>query len=246
MSRLFGILLLFSTVFTGFAQKAPPTTTNPEGQELAAELRAQKPTEKTSVSGVLKVRDAKGKQTEIPFTSEVLPGELSWQVVYRTTATNGQPVIRLTVIHADQQPNRYELTETASGTNGTTNILKLNGDQAMIPFAGTDFWLADLGLEFFQWPEQKLLRKEIKRSRSCRVLASVNPAATNGYVRVLSWIDKETSGIVQAEAYDAQNKLIKTFLPKEFDKATSQLKRMDIRNEKTDSRTILEFDLDNK
>ena len=45
----------------------------------------------------------------------------------------------------------------------------------MIPFAGSDFWIADLGLEFFHWPEQKVLKKEFRRNCSCVVLESTNP-----------------------------------------------------------------------
>ena len=44
------------------------------------------------------------------------------------------------------------------------------------------------------------------------VLESTNPnPSTNGYSRVLRWIDDETPGIVQAEAYDLKNKLLKEF-----------------------------------
>ena len=86
----------------------------------------------------------------------------------------------------------------------------------MSPFAGSDFWIADLGLEFFHWPEQKILKKEFRRGRGCMVLESTNPnPSTNGYSRVDSWIDKESGGIVQAKAYDAKGKLLKEFYPKD-------------------------------
>jgi hypothetical protein len=247
--RLLCFLTLLGFSLSGYAQKTPSDKVDSEGQELAAELRAQQPKDRTTVSGVLKILSGKGKATEIPVTSEVIPGETRWQVIYQTPETNGQPSVRLVVTHVDQQPNEYELTEIRGGTNGIPKTVKLAGDQAMIPFAGSDFWLADLGLEFFHWPDQKLLRKEMKRSRSSRVLESHNPKpAASGYVRVLSWIDKDSDGIVQAEAYDAQNKLLKSFLPKDLEKVDGQyqLKRMDIRNEQTGSRTILEFDFDKK
>ena len=119
----------------------------------------------------------------------------------------------------------------------------------MIPFAGSDFWLADLGLEFFHWPQQKILPKTInlKRGRAYTLLESTNPnPSTNGYSHVLSWIDQETGGILQAEAYDAQGKLLKEFEPGSFQKDVNgqrQLQEMDIRNVQTGSRTRLEFDL---
>jgi hypothetical protein len=101
-------------------------------------------------------------------------------------------------------------------------------------------------LEFFHWPQQKVLKREMRRSRDCTVLESTNPnPSTDGYLRVVSWIDNESSGIVQAEAYDAKNKLLKEFAPKSFTKVNGQwqLQEMEIRNVQTGSRTRLEFDL---
>ena len=117
----------------------------------------------------------------------------------------------------------------------------------MSPFAGSDFWIADLGLEFFHWPEQKILKPyEMRRGRACHVLESTNPnPSPNGYSRVVSWIDNETLGIVQAEAYDAKGELLKEFYPKSFKKVNGQweLQEMEIRNDRTGSRTRLEFEL---
>ena len=116
----------------------------------------------------------------------------------------------------------------------------------MLPFAGSDFWLGDLGLEFFHWPEQKILKKEVKRSRGCSVLESTNPdPSTNGYSRVVSWIDEESGGIVQAFAYDAQGRKLKEFYPKNFEKVNGQyqVQEMEMDNVQTGSRTRLEFDL---
>ena len=62
---------------------------------------------------------------------------------------------------------------------------------------------------------------------------------------MISWVDVETLGIVKAEAYDANNKLMKTFTPKKFKKVSGrwQLKEMEMLNERTDSRTTITFDL---
>jgi hypothetical protein len=116
----------------------------------------------------------------------------------------------------------------------------------MFPFAGSDFWLADLGLEFLHWPGQKILRGDTARGRLCKVLESTNPnPSPNGYSRVLSWIDNETPGIVEAKAYDAQNKLLKEFYPKDIKKVNGQWQvgSMEIDNDQTRSRTWLEFNL---
>ena len=92
----------------------------------------------------------------------------------------------------------------------------------------------------------------MRRGRACKVLESTNPdlSSTNpfppiGYSRVVSWIDNESGGIVQAEAYDLNNKLLKEFAPKSFKKVNGQweLQEMEIRNVQAGSRTRLEFDL---
>ena len=122
------------------------------------------------------------------------------------------------------------------------------GNETYIPFGDSDFWIADLGLEFFHWPQQKILPKttNLKRGREYTLLESTNPnPSTNGYARVLSWIDKESGGILEAEAYDTQGKLLKVFEPKSFKKVNGQwqLQEMEIRNVQTGSRTRLQFDL---
>ena len=93
----------------------------------------------------------------------------------------------------------------------------------MMPFAGSDFSIADLGLEFLHWPEQDLTKKEVKRSLSCDLLESVNPhLVPGGYSRVISWIDIESHGIVMAQAYDSRGKLLKEFIPKKIEKVRGQ------------------------
>ena len=88
----------------------------------------------------------------------------------------------------------------------------------------------------------------MRRSRPCRVLESVAPYSTrDGYVRVLSWIDLETGGVIQAEAYDQRNKLLKRFSLGSFEKVAGQwqLRDMKIRNARTGQQTTLKFHLRN-
>jgi hypothetical protein len=123
----------------------------------------------------------------------------------------------------------------------------LSSEELTLPFAGSDFFVSDLGLEFLQWPQQRLLKKEMRRSRFCDVLESTNPRpGKDGYSRVVSWVELEQPhGIVHADAYDAGGKIIKRFDPTEFEKVQGQyqLQEMEIRNIKTGSRTRIEFDL---
>ena len=191
--------------------------------------------------------------------------ETNWQALYFTRGTNKDHAASLTVIHTENQPNEYRLADFSRPAGDTNEFVTLRGPQAMIPFAGSDFWLADLGLEFLHWPDQRLLKKELKRGQSCYVLESRNPGresrvesrepnapSTTEYVRVVSWMDIDSvrdagqAAIVLAEAYDAKGKLLKEFEPKEIKKVHGQwqLQEMEIRNAKTGSRTSIKFNLE--
>jgi hypothetical protein len=77
-------------------------------------------------------------------------------------------------------------------------------------------------------------------------LESTNPnPSPEGYSRVVSWIDEETLGIVEAYAYDARGKLLKDFEPKDFKKVNGQwqVQSLVMENVQTGSRSRLEFDL---
>ena len=204
-----------------------------EGRALVQELLAQRPAENSTNTGVLKIRDSKGKRTEFPVTIVTLITTTNWQNIYTVAPATNQETATLTVVHTDQRSNQY--------------LTRSNSPSCMVPFATSDFWLADLGLEFYHWPQQRLLKKELRRGESCNVLESVNPQPAPGaYSRVVSWIDIDTGGIIHADAYGHDKKLLKVFEPKRFNKVNGrwQLKEMEIRNEQTDSRTTLVFDLE--
>jgi hypothetical protein len=209
------------------------------GQTLAAELRSLRPAQSGGFSGVLKIRDRQGRTRQVPFRSLITTHEASWTVDYHTGATTNQAGESLRVVHHANQPNQYLYGRAPS---------VLSSEQAAIPFAGSDFYLSDLGLDFFHWPQQRLVKKEMRKGRPCQVLSSQpSPGAgTNSYTRVLSWIDTETGGLLMAEAYGRGDRLLKEFEVKSFKKVDGQwqLHDMEIRDVPGRSRTRLEFDLE--
>jgi len=241
--------VLFLVVF-----RSPAETTNVltdaeiQGQQLALKILAQQPVENFTNSGVLKIRAGKGVRLEIPIECQTIVTPTNWQNLYKASWTN--KVETLWVIHAANQPNVYahDTVYLAGGIPLSGHLFpgprQLTDAESMTPFASSDFWVADLGLEFFHWPGQKVLPNTtgLKLGRSYTLLESshTNPSA-NSYSRVLSWIDKETSGILEAEAYDAAGNKLKSFYPKAFKK--DQLESMEMDNDQTGSRTRLEFDL---
>ena len=174
---------------------------------------------------------------------EIIGTPTNWVSVYETLTPAGRTGRGEADGHSHRgQPNQYQLSNLAGA--GSTNAVarKLAPDQTMIPFAGSDFWVADLGLEFLHWPQQRLLKKEMRHSKSCEVLESVNPhPVPGGYARVVSWIIIESPhGIVHADAYDAQGELLKRFDPTNLEKIQGeyQLDEMEMRNRQTGSRHL--------
>ena len=229
------------------AASKPVETSNSEGQALAAELRAIAPAENFEIKGALKIRDGNGKRTSIPFRYQIIVGAEGWQSVYETQSAGRAPAEKLVVVHSDQRPNRY----LHSGDSATGPV-SLAGDQAMVAFANSDFWLADLGLEFLQWPEQRTVEEakiKMRKSRPCKVLESTNPSpGAQGYTRVRSWIDSENHAVILAEAYGPDGKLIKEFEVGGVTKVNGRYEPKDVemRDAKTDSKTVLEFHYDQK
>ena len=245
MSRCFSstALLLLATA----AQLVAGTTNDlaeaqAEGRDLARQLCEARPPESFTNASTLIIRPGKGRKLELPLRTVTMVTETNWMAVYEISpTTNASAGQRLTVTHHGFAPNTYALSNLQ--TNGTLEPSGLpERALAMTPFANSDFWVGDLGLEFFHWPAQRLLKKELKKGQSCAVLESQNPEpGSNGYSRVVSWIDIDTGGIVQADAYDAHGKLLKEFELKEAEKVNGEWKISEIqmRNTQTGSRTIL-------
>ena len=264
-SGALAVLILFFAV-SAMAQTNTLSDAEIQGHELAQQLYAARPTESISNSGILHIRNEQNSPKEIPpviftRTSVTQSNWLSIFTVYHYQEINSnssyhKQIDWLVVTHVSGQGNQYKLIKNSfqwSAQKSTTeledeSVSVLSDENTMIPFANSDFWVADFGLEFFHWPAQKILPKttNLKRGREYTLLESTNPnPSTNGYSRVLSWIDKETGGILEAEAYDFNGKLLKDFAPKSFKKVNGQweLQEMEIRNVQTGSSTKLEFDL---
>lgn len=234
-----------------------------QGRQLTLEILSQRPAENTDSKGVMQIRGPRGRYSEVPIvciifvtfpvatTNIILP---DWDTFYQAALTNKTEYLR--VEHTATLTNIYTWSTNAGDdvpVVGDIPVIghlfhghQITGPALLTPFAGSDFWICDLGLEFFHWPDQKIIKHETRRTRACAVLESTNPNPTpGGYSRVDTWIDNETLGIVHAEAFDANGKLLKVFDPKSFKKVNGQweLQDMEIRNVQTGSRTWIKFNL---
>ena len=223
------------------------------GAKLAERMRSLQPEDNAQWRGTFKILHRKQKFTPIPISCETSSSTTNWSVVYATDATSASGAEKLTVIHSTNGPNQYSYARAASPGAALGEPQQLAGVAADVPLAGTDFWLSDLGFEFYHWPEQHLLKGDMRSGKPCYVLESVNPGASvTGYGRVVSWIEKEHVAPLIIEAYraDSTNKLFKEFalgsFKKNKDTGRYELKSLQIDNDRTGSTTMLEFDLETK
>ena len=206
-----------------------------EGQRIAAEARSLAPKTSGTNTAILRIRHLRGVRADIKVTIRTTVSGDAWHTDY----VSGDGLL-YRVSRSPLAPNQYQ-------TGRVDGPPPKPAGNLLVPFAGSDFWLVDLGLDFFHWPEQRLLKKEQRRGEACYVLERATPKpAPGGYSRVVTWLDQDTMGIVCAEAYDTRGKLLKEFEPKRFQKVNGQwrLKEMEIRNEQTDTRTSLIFDVE--
>lgn len=212
------------------------------GQELAAKLRAAVPARDAEFTGKFIIVTEGGRVREVPVASKVTTGSDTWQAVYQTFDASGAPRAGLRIVHTPGGTNAYFFSPDSE----KIGLKPVSGAELSQPLGGSDFWLMDLGLEFFHWPNQRLLGHRMSRSRSCYILESTQTDPPSGqYSRVVALVDVETSGLIQAEAYDAGNKLVKQFTIGKLRKVDGQrqLESMRIISEKTGQETELKFDL---
>lgn len=235
---------------------ADTNVTELDGQGLANRLATIKPTEESEVHGTINIR-MKRVRRQIPFTSQVLLRGDKWQSVFQTAATADSGIETLVVVHDPSGgPNEYLYSRASSPTNTPPPLSPVDADKAAtIPFARSDFTLAELGLDFLHWPMQQRLRSQTRLNRVCYVLESRNVRAPE-IVRIRAFIDKEYAGtlgeqgfpaLLVAEGYDLHNEQVKEFSLEgsSFKKVHGQyrLKQIKMENYKTGSQTLLKFDI---
>jgi hypothetical protein len=211
----------------------PPTLHDAAaGQALAAELCNLRPPA-GEFKGQLKIRRPDGQTISLALSSWIRPEDHSWQSLYQASVSNLTET--LVVRHVEGGSNEYRYGRSEGAHEATLPPVCGEPWQS---FAGSDFFLADLGLEFFHWPTQVVVRAEMRKSRACQVLES-RPGTVLPYARVLSWIDVESNGLLMAEAYDAANQRIKEFEVKRFKKNGDQLQvqELEMRHYRGGSRT---------
>ncbi len=235
--------LVVLTTASGACAALPIALNDPaEGQQLARELRGTRPAENAEFSGVLRIFSPGKTTRDVTLRSEILVTESNWITRYEAESPDGTKE-RLSIRRSLEKSNEYEWERDGQ-------VIKLSGAQATNRFIRSDFALFDLGLEFFHWPTQMVVTREMRKGRGCDVLES-RPAYAGPYSRVLAWVDQESRkqgqpGLLMAEAYDRHGRILKEFEVTGFKKVdgTYQVSEMEIRNRQAKTRTRLQFDFD--
>jgi hypothetical protein len=243
MRRLLASLLLAALP----ALADPPAPADPvAGQALAEQIRNAVPEESSQVHGTLIIR-AGGQTKNVPVVCRVVIHEGAWETDYETGATATAGAEQLVVIHRTNAPIEYLYARAPAPSAPLPKPAPMSAaEAAATPLAGSDFSAADLGLDFLHWPQQRQSKGEMRLGQPCHVLESLDPQGKS-IVRVKSYIDKESNGLLIAEAYDATEHLVKDFSlgGSSFKKVNGhyRLEKMDIRDVKKHSRTELKFDM---
>ena len=244
------IALMICGLFGGSLTAQDVSPQGPDaGRQLAEQLRSMRPDEDVKWRGTLKISGREHKALAVPILCQTTVGETNWSVMYLASATEMTPAEKLTVVFFTNAPNQYIYARAASRGGPLGEPRTLTGAEAHIPLAGSDFWLSDLGFEFYHWPDQVRLAGQMHRGRPCYVLQSSNPQPMpGGYSRVITWVDKESNQPLQATAYGVDGKSLKNFELGSITKVRGkyEVKNLKMFNLKTDSRTYLDFDLESQ
>ncbi len=246
MSRILPSIVLAVSACAGpLAAAGPPAQSDSPGEALAQRLRSAEPDENSEIHGTLIIRAGK-ELTRVPVVCRVVLKGATWETEYETAATTNIGAEELVVVHGTNGPNEYLYARAPRPGTALAKPEPLPMADTGIPLAGSDFSLADLGLEFLHWPQQQRLPDETRLGQACYVLESRNPAGGE-IVRVKSDIDQETGGLLIATAYDSSGHVIKEFSlhGSSFKKVNGhwRLEKMEIRNHKLHSQTELKFDI---
>lgn len=243
MKQIYSILALSLGLSTSTGLSAQVETT--PGQRLANEMRQTQLLNYERISGTLRTKGRRGERSSVALTLQTAMVDGQWQSVFRTVDPKTSTINELTIVRGPNQAPRYF---TARGQNGAVKTgVELSRKEVMTPFSASEFWVADLGLEFFYWPSQVILQDakiKMRKGISCFVLESRQEEAdADGYSRVRSWISRDHGGLIYAEAYGADGKKLKTFEVSDVEKIDGEwkLKELRIRNERARATTELEF-----
>lgn len=237
--------ILFFFIITTLAQaadKAKPLPPVPKdiaaqkamGVALAESLRGMRLVNRDEIKGNLRIRKPLGKRENVPVTFRAKADGTAQVETFETAKGT------LQIRKAPGKPNEYFFIAPKAKEGK-----KMEGAELNQVFAGSDFTLGDLGLEFLQWPNQQVIGRASRLRETCNILLSKpEKVLPGGYSYMKCWVEIHNRALLCVEAYRG-TKRVKLFQAKSFKKLEGewQLRELELRNEVTDARTQIQFDL---
>ncbi|HVM62530.1 MAG TPA: outer membrane lipoprotein-sorting protein [Verrucomicrobiae bacterium] len=189
-------LIIAIAALLPWAAWADSGTTNLEGRAIIERVLANRPQKDFSLKARLFVGDA----DPVPVEIFVKNSAEDTRTLYRGSNTEA-----LVVQPVHGEPKFY-----------VRGVGELTGGQRTNTLLRSQFTYYDLGLAFLHWPNPRFLEEERARGRDCYVIES--KAEGEPYARVKLWIDKEYFALLRAEAFDANDNLVRRFAVTSFKK----------------------------
>ena len=218
-----------------------------EGQALAKELRSVQLGIPGPINATFKIRKRDGTRVERHVKKHTQKFENGWRDLFQISKDSHSESEWLWIDHPVGASPNYKIAVSRQLPTDPDAFQNLDSEQAMAPVGESDFWMADLGLDFLHWPDQRIFESKITRRKGvgCKLLESSRPTRSlKGYYKVRSWISIEHGEIIYAEAFDINESKIKTFEIAGVEKVEGMwyLKGLKIRNIRDKSMSVLEFD----
>jgi hypothetical protein len=181
-------------VLLSFSAHADDSSTNQNAQAILARVLANRPTRDFSLKARLFVG------SEDPIFLEILAKNAAdeTRTIYRGGKTEA-----LVVQPVHGEPRFY-----------LRGMGELTGAKRTEKLLGSYFTYYDLGLPYLHWPNAKFLSEERVRGRDCFAIES--RADGEPYARVKMYIDKAYYALLRAEAFDANDNLVRRFAVTSF------------------------------
>ena len=193
MTRLLAVLMLSLAAGKAFDGTAE---IQPSAREILNQVLSNRPLKDFSLKGRLFVN----REDELPVEIFVRNSPNETCTIFQATNTH------LLVVQPLQGNPRLYLRGTG----------ELVGTQRMGRLLGSSFSYYDLAAPYLHWSNAVLVGEERIRAQNCFVINST--ATGEPYARVKLWIHKEYSALLRAEAYDANDNLIRRFAITSFKK----------------------------
>lgn len=195
----------------------------PDGEILMRQLRAALPVTPLRLAGELQSRDRRGDMVR------TAPVEMIWHW--------GGPEPWAEYVLRDRFGSEVDRVRVSWPIEKTEKW-----DRLFQPLPGLDLTWADLTLSFLWWEGATVIGSERVRGRYSYVLDVPAPEETGGiYAGMRLWIDPDTSLLMQADAYDHRDRIVRRLQVKSIRKIDDlwMVQNLEILNPATRERVTL-------